>query len=152
MVDKNLKIYKLLYYRNGNNDRYFDYNVHLNLYKNYLLSFYDIELQSKFYMNIEFLSYVVYGFCYFHDHFIDDQNDFSNELLEVSLQRYFLLKNKIDYDSYSIDDVIFSLSWLCVLELKKINCIEDNIETSRCLLDNNCRINKVMQKKINEGM
>lgn len=152
MKNNNIDIYRFLYYRNGNNENYFDYDVHLRLYKYYLYLFYDGDTKSSFYMNFEFLYYVILGFSYFHDVFLDDKEDFDDILLDVSFEQYNNLLVGKNFDDISIENVIFSLSWLCICSVLENDIIENNIEMTKCLLDNNCRINKVLSKSDSRGM
>lgn len=154
MDDEVIEIYKGLYFRRGNNDIYFDYETHLELYRLYLLLFYDSELESHFYMDIEFLSYVVEGFSYFHDLFLGKSEIDDVELLGISLEQHSHLQDisSGSVERISVFDSIFAISWLSILELQKFGILEEKIDMSKQMLDNNCKINKVLSKKDIKGM
>ena len=152
MEKNSIEIYKYLYYRNGNNDNIFDYDVHLKLYKYYLFLFYDVETNSPFYMNYEFLYYVIYGFSYFHIMFLSENENYDEQFLKISLEQYNKTLLCKDDDDISIENVIFSLSWLCISNMLEQGNFQNNIEMTKCLLDNNCKINKVLSKVNDRGM
>jgi len=152
MEENIIDIYKILYFRNGNDENFFDYETHMKLYKNYLYLFYDVEINSPFYMNYDFLYYVVLGFAYFHDIYLDEYDNYDDMLLDISFEQYNSILLSQEDNNVTAENVIVSLSWLCISNMIEQKKLHNHLEMTKCLIDNNCRINKVLSKTNDRGM
>lgn len=154
MEEKDLEIYENLYLRDGNSLENFDYEKFLKLYNAYLSLFLgDRELENSFCMDIDVLSYVVYGFSYFHNLVIGAEEFDSDELLAFSLGMQDRIHEMYGgpIEQFSLLDLIFVRSWLCIKRLFDYENREKDCDIICQLVDSNYKISKVYSKDI-KGM
>ncbi len=147
MDREDIKYYEKLYLNVINKENSLDYIELLNLYKFYLCCF--IDESESFYMDADFLHYVVNGFTYYHNMiFVDEKildSDSSREYFCV--EHYEKLYNEGRDREWTTYDLISAATYLVNSKLLKEELAESEIETVKQLIDNNEKVNKVMRKR-----
>lgn len=125
------EIYKELYMY-GNTEKNIDYMNIVRLYRGYLSLFFCEE--SSFYRDLEFLSYVVDGFSYFHDMILGevelDPDVVMNYLIEHDAELRKKDRDTMDsaeegYFTYTEADTIFVYSVMTSMFLEETSLLSD---------------------------
>lgn len=153
MLDKNIVKYRSLYLKDGNTDSFFDYDVFLKLYENYLSKFYLDDPDNHFYMNVELLKYVVDGFEYYHDLFIGNVDVSWDDILSYNSGLFYdLFARKLSGDdTINIAEHIFMSTIECNNQMINTNIIHCNPGVSNKMIFNSCKVNKVYMKQNIKG-
>lgn len=150
MKNNNIKAYEYLYLREGNKKNSLDYMKLLELYKSYLSLFIDYEENNPFYNNVEFLSWVVNGFSYYHNKIFGVEDIDVIDSYIFSLEQYDQVLTRATIpEECSVSDLVFMASWSCNYLMLENDLIVSESDIVQKLIDNLYRIDKVMNKKNN---
>lgn len=146
------RIYQDLYFRQGNSEKFIDYEVLVNTYKIYLALFF--EISSSIYGDCEFLSLVIDGFYYFYNSLFE-QEDIDYGIVTSTLCEHDTeLRHKNESaiatgtdGDYTDGDAVLVYTFKLAILFKDMELVEDFYDKMQRLFFNSYVIKEMEKEK-----